>query len=158
MPDAPPIGQRFSHVYIKRGEPTQDSPRMRRRLAALIRTFSDLGDFGSVVPREIGINVPFRGFYDWEAFFRDCASQDALDITSSQSRVDTLRRQPDLAALLASTRQVVGAVKCSEYSKKRMCTIVSTNGEVFISVSTRSLRTIGRRRSPLFRALDTVPP
>lgn len=86
MPDAPPIGQRFSHVYIKRGEPTQDSPRMRRRLAALIRTFSDLGDFGSVVPREIGINVPFRGFFDWEAFFRDCASQDALDIVTVACR------------------------------------------------------------------------
>ena len=32
----PPKGLRFSHLYGVRGEPTQDSKRMRRRLASLI--------------------------------------------------------------------------------------------------------------------------
>src|SRR5262249_4464529 len=31
-----PKGQRFTHVYVERGKPTQDSARMRRRFASLI--------------------------------------------------------------------------------------------------------------------------
>jgi hypothetical protein len=94
MPDAPPIGQRFSHVYIQRGEPAQDSPRMRRRLAALIDTFPDLETFRQVVPRELGIDVGWRGAVpDWVAFFRDCAPQDVLDIVTVAYRyLDAKRR------------------------------------------------------------------
>jgi hypothetical protein len=44
-----PIGERFSHVYVQRGEPTQDSPRMHRRLAELLKDFPDLDDFGETL-------------------------------------------------------------------------------------------------------------
>jgi hypothetical protein len=83
MPDVPPIGQRFSHIYIQRGEPAQDSARMRRRLASLMWDFPDLGDFSSTVSRELGVDVPFGNIVsDWPAFFRDCALQDVLDIVT----------------------------------------------------------------------------
>src|SRR6266511_1700129 len=82
MPDAPPTGQRFSHVYIQRGEPAQESARMRRRLASLMWDFPDLGDFSSAVSRELGVDVPFNIVPDWRTFFRDCALQDVLDIVT----------------------------------------------------------------------------
>ena len=47
--DKAPIGERFSHVYVQRGEPTLDSPRMRRRLAELLKDFPDLDDFGATL-------------------------------------------------------------------------------------------------------------
>jgi hypothetical protein len=44
MTDLPLSGQRFSHVNVKRGEPTQESARMRRRIASVIGTMPDLHD------------------------------------------------------------------------------------------------------------------
>jgi hypothetical protein len=87
MPDTPPIGQRFSHIYLQRGEPTQDSARMRRRLAALVVTFPDLTDFHHVVPRKLGVDVPWRGTQpDWAGFFSDCALTDVLDFVTAAWR------------------------------------------------------------------------
>jgi hypothetical protein len=118
MPDAPPIGQRFSHVYIQRGEPAQDSTRMRRRIAALIATFPDLGDFRSVVPRELGVHVPYAGLgdLDWPAFLRECALKDVLDVVTVAyrhlARTGVKEHEPGL----------VGAPGCSASFKKRTCT------------------------------------
>jgi hypothetical protein len=80
----PPTGKRFSHVYIKRGEPMQDSARMRRRLAALVGTFPDLKDVDRAVPQELGINVPYggMGYVAWAQFFADCALKDVLDFVT----------------------------------------------------------------------------
>jgi len=80
MSNAPPIGQRFSHVYLQRGEPAQDSPRMRRRLAALVWATEDLRDFGPVVSAELGVDVPYSMVYDWRSFFASCDLQDVLDV------------------------------------------------------------------------------
>jgi hypothetical protein len=84
MPDDPPIGQRFSHVYIKRGEPAQDSPRMRRRIAALVGTFHYLKGLHLDVPQELGVDPPSITMHsvNWAAFFRDCALQDVLDFVT----------------------------------------------------------------------------
>jgi len=82
MGDSKPLGQRFSHVYLERGKPSDDSPTMRRRLAALIRSLDDLrGDLGPEVEREIGVCVqPAVGLgYDWVEFFRGCDLRVALD-------------------------------------------------------------------------------
>src|SRR5262249_26872651 len=82
----PPIGQRFSQLYLKRGEPMQDSQRMRRRLAALFYTFRDLTekqrDFTSIVSLRLGVDVPYNFTYDWVALFRDAAIQDVLDLVT----------------------------------------------------------------------------
>lgn len=76
---APPTGQRFSH-YIKRGEPTQDSERMRRRLASLVGDTPDLAEFSRLITSELGVDVPSHNmFADWPEFFRQCALQDVLD-------------------------------------------------------------------------------
>src|SRR5262249_52367391 len=60
-PDQPPQGQRFSHVYINRGEPVQDSSRMRRRLASLIQNYN----CAEHVERELGIPGPWTSGRSW---------------------------------------------------------------------------------------------
>jgi hypothetical protein len=81
MIDKPPVGQRFSHVYIQRGEPTQDSPRMRRRLAALFFTFDDhLGDCSYFLRQELGIDVVTgQTGIIWGRLFDQCELRDLLD-------------------------------------------------------------------------------
>jgi hypothetical protein len=87
--EPPPTGQRFSQVYIQRGEPTQDSKRMRRRLAATIKSdrFNPLSlrDFPALVPQKLGVEVqmiPPYGAPDWVAFCRDCELKDLLDFVT----------------------------------------------------------------------------
>jgi hypothetical protein len=79
MPEnARPQGHRFSHVYLDRGEPAQDSARVRRRLAALVTELPDLKDDLGVVPRELGADV--RPGTGWVTFFRECELKDVLDV------------------------------------------------------------------------------
>jgi hypothetical protein len=79
--DVPPQGQRFSHVYHDRGEPAQDSDRMRRRLAQLVVDFRELEhDLVPIIPRELGVDVPWMGMArDWRQFFKGCQLKDVLD-------------------------------------------------------------------------------
>jgi hypothetical protein len=82
-PNDPPQGARFSHVYLERGEPAQDSARMRRRIAALIGSFRDLGELGMVVPREMGVDVPWgNAGANWVRFLQDCSLRDLLDLVT----------------------------------------------------------------------------
>jgi fructosamine-3-kinase len=85
MTDPKPQGKRFSHVYLDRGKPDNDSPTMRRRLAALIPSLADLKDFGAELPRELGVDVPSSqwGYY-WTDFFRDCDVTVALERSPSR--------------------------------------------------------------------------
>jgi hypothetical protein len=53
----PSKGQRFSYVYLDRGEPTQDSVRMRRRIAVSIRDGVFFDYLPKVVEHDLG-SVP----------------------------------------------------------------------------------------------------
>jgi hypothetical protein len=55
-----PIGKRFTHVYFERGEPAQDSPRVRHRIGGLIAA-SDILDtrLKTEIEHEIGIPAPW---------------------------------------------------------------------------------------------------
>jgi hypothetical protein len=84
-PDDPPSGARFSHVYLDRGEPRQDSARMRRRITALIRACgSDLDELGQAVEREQGVEVLYMGYegHNWKAFLSACDLRDVLDLVT----------------------------------------------------------------------------
>jgi hypothetical protein len=80
--DQPPIGKRFSHNYLKRGDPGADSVRMRRRMASLIYSIEELGDFSGTVSRELGVDVPWNYVADWPSFFQTCELQDVLDLVT----------------------------------------------------------------------------
>jgi hypothetical protein len=57
--EAATAGARFSHVYIDRGAPTQDSVRMRRRIGSQVWEFKPLADeLRPQLQRELGMYVP----------------------------------------------------------------------------------------------------
>jgi hypothetical protein len=80
-----PRGQRFSHVYVARGEPTQDSPRMRRRIASLIGAIRDLysdTDFEHVVEEKLGIASPRSSSDVWTGLLAKWELFDVLDLAT----------------------------------------------------------------------------
>ena len=80
-----PRGQRFSHVYVARGEPTQDSPRMRRRIASLIGAIRDLysdTDFEHVVEEKLGIASPRSSSDVWTGLLAKWELIDVLDLVT----------------------------------------------------------------------------
>jgi hypothetical protein len=82
--DDPPQGARFSHVYLERGEPAQDSRRMRRRLASVVWSWSDDSRqaLAKLVTRELGVAVPYNVGYNWWEFFDNCEIRDVLDLVT----------------------------------------------------------------------------
>lgn len=78
-----PIGKRFSHVYIDRGEPQKDSERFRKRLGGYIdQHFHDYRkEISRTIKRELGVDVPtpFTGYYDVANFMIKSALRDVLD-------------------------------------------------------------------------------
>jgi hypothetical protein len=71
-----PEGQRFSHVYLDRGEPIADSARMRVRMRALVWSISDLRA-SKLVEEQLGIE-----FSTWERFFKEAETRDVLDFVT----------------------------------------------------------------------------
>ena len=67
-----PEGQRFSHVYLDRGEPTADSDRMRIRLRSLVASFDKLRQ-SAIVQSELGLE-----FLTWSEFFKKAETRDLL--------------------------------------------------------------------------------
>jgi hypothetical protein len=97
MSDAP-IGQRFSQAYLKSGEPTRDSERMRRRLGALLGTLLDVKveELSSAVTLKLGIDVPwYGGRPNFVALFQHASIQDVLDlVTIVYQYLEAKRRGP----------------------------------------------------------------
>jgi hypothetical protein len=86
-PHKPSQGARFSHTYLDRGEPTEDSKRMRRRIASLIDSFRDLGKLHMAVPGQLGVDVPWGNYGpDWKKFLQECALRDLLDLVTVATR------------------------------------------------------------------------
>jgi hypothetical protein len=79
MTDGPkevPKGQRFTHVYVERGKPMQDSVRMRRRLASLVDTINgfhseDPEQLSRRAERELGIASPWSEHRSWRDFLEN---------------------------------------------------------------------------------------
>ena len=76
-----PIGKRFSHVYINKGEPQQDSTRLRKRLSAFCNQhFNSLIDeFAREIKLELGVDVPHLYVYNIDDFFTQANLRDVLD-------------------------------------------------------------------------------
>lgn len=77
------VGKRFSHVYITRGKPQNDSARFRKRLSAhynrFLRKYCD-ADLVSTIERELGVEVPIIGIgYCVDEFIERAELHDLLD-------------------------------------------------------------------------------
>ena len=85
-PNDPRPGARFSHVYMKRGEPTEDSARMRHRIAAIILDIPVLHKgLKAEIEREIGVPAPYGT--SLTALLRDMKLQDVLDLITVASNL-----------------------------------------------------------------------
>jgi hypothetical protein len=79
-----PLGQRFSHVYLRRADLLQDSPKARRRIAALLSAMDNdhlLDGISGLVTREIGVDLVFG--YDcinWPKSVRALDRAELLDL------------------------------------------------------------------------------
>ncbi len=75
-----PIGQRFSMVYMDRGTPMPDSPRMRNRVRFLVRELK-IDGLARYIEAELGVYVPGSRDYDpnWDSFFNKSEIRDILD-------------------------------------------------------------------------------
>jgi hypothetical protein len=88
-----PVGKLFSHVYVDRGVSRNDSPKFRRRLAAVLTSFNDLDDgLAAMIPREIGVDVRWNGGHRWAEFFRDAELSDVFDVITIVFRYFTAKR------------------------------------------------------------------
>jgi hypothetical protein len=79
-----PTGERFSHVYLRRDEPLNDSPRARRRIAAWLGQSKDAAsdnapDLGSFLIGELGVDPVYQYGLDWKATFEKFGTPDFLD-------------------------------------------------------------------------------
>lgn len=149
-----PQGQRFSHVYLERGEPTDDSPRMRRRIATLIGKTDHLFSLGEEIEKELGIHVPVAsiGFdgatYNYVKFYSECEIRDLLDsITVAYRMLEQSIRQSNCwveeISRIFSEENVryrvdpKGGVHFSidnEFEQNRNATIAALNGSRYTNV------------------------
>jgi hypothetical protein len=82
-----PKGRRFTHVYLEKGKPTQDSERMRRRLASLIDStdvfrYEEPEQFSRRAERELGIATPWTEKRPWRDFLAKWDLKDVLDLVT----------------------------------------------------------------------------
>jgi hypothetical protein len=82
-----PKGQRFSHVYLERGKPRGESPRMRRRIASAMWEFSAASDnfnFYRIITGQLGVEPPTgsMGGILWNEFFANAEPRDILDFVT----------------------------------------------------------------------------
>jgi hypothetical protein len=83
MSDDTPQGQRFSHLYLARGEPTSDSAKMRRRLASIVRYTYGQHGLAAEIEKEVGLRPSYRAHgVEWDALFEGCALVNLLDVVT----------------------------------------------------------------------------
>jgi hypothetical protein len=107
----PPKGQRFSHVYVARGEPTQDSQRMRRRIASLIGAIRDLGyetGFDKRAEEKLGIATPSSSSSTWTGLLAKWDLADVLDLVTVAYRFLEQRLRTGFFQMAAPDRWLTG--------------------------------------------------
>jgi hypothetical protein len=80
-----PIGERFSQVYIDRGAPIGDSPRMRHRLAAQIYEHNSLygqRELARAAEVRIGVRGPYFEGGSWKDHLPNWSLEDVLDLVT----------------------------------------------------------------------------
>lgn len=85
-----PVGKRYSEIYIDRGQPLQDHPRMRFRLAALIQDTELLWideTLGKEAEKKLGIRTPYSTSASWKKTLTDWELRDVLDLITVAGQV-----------------------------------------------------------------------
>src|SRR5688572_137735 len=77
-------GERFSHLYLRSGEPVPDSSKARHRIGSLFREEilnSHAEPLATYLSGQLGVAVPNGGKYSshWHQFVRECPTAVFLD-------------------------------------------------------------------------------
>jgi hypothetical protein len=75
-----PLGKRFADVYVQRGKPTSDSPRMRRRAAAFLVDYGD--KFEKYAEEELGVDTPWSTRKNWATCLEELPIEDVLNVVT----------------------------------------------------------------------------
>jgi hypothetical protein len=128
-----PLGQRFSHVYLRSDKLVQDSSRARRRTAGLFSDTGDLKDVGAFITRELGVDLPY-GYVgvDWAKAFKSFEARDFLDIISVACRYLDQRRSAGYIASDTKQRLVTEAARI--FAEENLCYELDSQGGVHFRV------------------------
>jgi hypothetical protein len=153
-----PKGKRFTHVYLEKGKPTEDSERMRRRLASLIDSIDafrqDPEQLSQRAERKLGIATPWTENRPWRDFLAKWDLTDVLDLVTigygllvEKTRGDyygTLRHRNYVEEWIEGVREIlqeenvhytvdaIGGVHFlydAQFAEERAATIASLQGE-----------------------------
>jgi len=81
--DGTPLGRLYSSLYLERGKPTDDDPRMRFRLAAIIRTYRALtinDTLDRIAEQKLGIPSPYSSGKGWKPLLAQWNLVHVLDL------------------------------------------------------------------------------
>lgn len=135
-----PKGERFSHVYLKRGEPTQDNFRMRRRLASLVDAHSQLDGFGTALENALGVRMRYNHVgVDWDHFFEKCQLSDLLDAVTVGYRLLIQKARSDRYGQTKPRDWLVNVQ--SIFDEENVCYEVDDSGGVHLRVDDEFERT-----------------
>ncbi|SFH94109.1 hypothetical protein [Bradyrhizobium sp. cf659] len=95
MSNTKPLGQRFSHVYLRRDDLLQDSQRARKRIATFLASHhKDCEGGGSFLVSELGIDVTYGySSVDWSTTLANYGTSDFLDAITLICRFLTAKRR-----------------------------------------------------------------
>lgn len=100
-----PVGKRYSEIYIDRGQPVQDHPRMRFRLAALIQDtelFWMNETLGKEAEKKLGLRTPYSTTSSWKKTLADWDLRDVLDLITVAGRLLRNARGPGATKIWAA--------------------------------------------------------
>jgi hypothetical protein len=130
-----PLGQRFSHVYLRPQQLLQDSQRARRRVAALIDSLPDLAGVWEAVIGELGVD-PIYGSVGviWSQTLKHFSTQDFLDFftvavrfLAKKMRSSRGMRNPNASALFVSEVTRI-------FAEENLCYEIDARGGVHFKV------------------------
>ncbi|GMO40832.1 hypothetical protein BwSF12_43370 [Bradyrhizobium ottawaense] len=139
MSDTKPVGQRFSHVYLRKDELLQDGPRARRRISAWLGQCQDAqskegADLGSFLLAEMGVDIVYQYGYDWKATFEKFNTVDFLDAVTLTYKYFTKMRSSPLGMRNPNASVEFLAVCRRIFSEESLAYTIDDGGGVHFKV------------------------
>jgi hypothetical protein len=135
--DAParPLGQRFSHVYLRPDQPLQDSQIARRRVAALIDSTKDMEGFAQDVIGELGVDPTwYTSGVNWPDTVKRFSIGKFLDVFTVACRFLTKKRQSSRGVIDASAKERFISESSRIFAEENLCYEIDAGGGVHFKV------------------------
>jgi hypothetical protein len=132
-----PIGQRFSHVYLRSANLLQDSERARRRIGALVNSLKDADGLSIYLTQELGVD-PVWGMSSvlWSDTLRKFEPRDVFDFITLAFRFLTAKKRGAMHEPGANLRFLKSALV---FLERKICPMISMPPAGSTSKSTQNL-------------------